>query len=195
MSWKEMTVSEVLAEEEPMLRRTLPFVMLISIACCCLPAWPASAEVPQDAGGGQFNTMGERIGVLRLGMPEKGVHANIPCKPKKSKEVLEAATGEYMQTWKYPECGVKLKMSSERKGGSRTVASITVSSPSKLVTARGIRIGSTEAEVLEAYGRYKEEEDGYEKGNRFVAGSIYDGMIFDFKDGRVVTILLGAAAE
>lgn len=178
-----------------MFRKILTIVMLISIACCCLPEWPASAETPQDAEVVQFNTGEERIGGLRLGMPEKGVHANIACKPKKSKEVLEAATGEYIQMWKCSECGIELKMSSGRKGGPKTVASITVSSPCDLVTGRGIRIGSTEAEVLVAYGRYREEDGGSEEGKRFVAGSIYDGMIFDLEDGRVVAIFLGAAAE
>jgi hypothetical protein len=128
-------------------------------------------------------------------MAEKDVHANIACKPKKSKEVFEAATGDYIQTWEYSKCGVELKMSSERKGGSRTVASIAVSSPCNLVTVRGIHVGSTEAEVLEAYGRYQEEDGGTEKGKQFVAGSIYDGMIFGFRDGRVSSIFLGAAAE
>ena len=51
-------------------------------------------------------------------MPEKDLQGVISCKPNKGKEIYEGATGEHVQTWKYPECGIVLKMSSERKGGA-----------------------------------------------------------------------------
>jgi len=58
-----------------------------------------------------------------------------------------------------------------------------------------MRIGSTEREVVEAYGRFRDPEEDSEEGRSFVAGSVYDGMIFDFQDGRVIRIFLGSAAE
>ena len=85
-------------------------------------------------------------------------------------------------------------MGSERKAGPKVVESITIKSPSKLVTSRGIHIGSTEGEVIQAYGQCRDQETS-KKGEQLVAGSIYDGMIFNFKDGKVVSIFLGAAAE
>ena len=177
------------------MRRTiLALLMLLSITfCCSSPAF--SAQEPQGAEENQFDTIKERLGELRLGLPEKDVEGFISCKqPKKSKEVYEAATGEYVQEWKYAECGVELKMGSERKAGPKVIESITIRSPSKLVTSRGIHVGSTEGEVMKAYGQYRDNEES-KKGKQFVAGSIYDGMIFDFKDGKVVSIFLGAAAE
>lgn len=181
--------------EKTMLKSILVATMILSISCCGLPAWSAQAQKPQNAESDQFNTNAERIGELRLDQPEKELSGKISCKPKKGKEVLEGATGEYVQTWKYPDCGISFKMSSERKGGAKVVRSITITSPSDLATSRGIHVGSAESEVLKAYGRYRDKDGGTEKGRRFVAGSIFDGMIFDFKAGKVVGIFLGAAAE
>ncbi len=178
-----------------MCRRILASMMLFWIACYSPAAWPAPVEEQREGKTSRFNTGEERVGELRLGLMEKEVPANIPCKPRKGKEVYEGATGEYVQMWKYPECGIVLKMGSERKGGAKVVESISVTAPSTLVTSRGVRIGSTEREVVNAYGRYRDPEEPAGKGKQFVAGSIYDGMIFDFKDGRVVGIFLGAAAE
>jgi len=145
---------------------------------CSFGEWPAVAFLYclcSEPGttrrrGSQFNAGAERIGELRLGLTEKDVHGNIHCKPRKGKELFEAATGEYVQMWKYPECGIELKMSSERKGAKKEVGSITITSPSKLVTGRGIRIGSTEGEVIEVYGRYRDQEGSGAKGKTFVAG-------------------------
>lgn len=169
--------------------------MLVWIAFYHVPAWSAQPQGPQGTEGGQFDTQGERIGGLRLGLTEKEVTENIPCKPQKGKEVFEGATGDYIQMWKHAKCGIVLKMGSNRKSGPKVVASITLTSPSNLVTSRGIHIGSTESEVIKVYGQYRDQDGGTEKGKKFVAGSIFDGMIFDFKDGRVVRIFLGAAAE
>jgi len=135
----------------------------------------------------------ERIGDLRLGLTEEEVKARIPGKLKKGKERQWAATGEYVQKWAYPDCGVFLEMSSDDKGGAKRVMSITIRSPSLLRTTRGIRIGSTEQELMKAYGPYQDEE--MSRRGRFVAGSIYGGVIFSVKAGQVTRIFLGAAAE
>jgi hypothetical protein len=181
--------------EKPMLKSILVSMLFVSISCCGFPVWSAQTQGPQKAESDQFNTSAERIGELRLDQPEKDLSGKISCKPKKGKEILEGATGEYVQTWKYPDCGISLKMSSTRKGGAKVVRSITIITPSDLSTSGGIHIGSTESEVLKAYGRYRDKDGGTQKGVRFVAGSIFDGMIFDFKDGKVVGIFIGAAAE
>jgi hypothetical protein len=179
-----------------MSRHILALTVLFWTACCIPAAWSADPiQEQQESADGQFSTGEERIGELRLGLMEKDVPASITCKPQKSKEVFQAATGEYVQTWKYPECGIVLEMSAERKGGAKVVTSITLTSPGKLATGRGIHIGSTEAEVIKVYGRYRDPEGSGKKGKQFVAGSIYDGMIFGFRNGGVVRIFLGAAAE
>ena len=103
-------------------------------------------------------------------------------------------------------------MSSREKAGPKTVLIATAGKGCKLATARGIKIGSTRAEVGKAYRDVEEKapgdgpakpgdpepepvplEEGEEKN--FVAGTIYGGMIFSFKKGKVVEIFLGAGAE
>ncbi|MDR3556822.1 MAG: hypothetical protein P4L55_18875 [Syntrophobacteraceae bacterium] len=169
-------------------------VLLVSIFCCCLWAWSVRAQGASQAEKTQFDTSRERIGPLRLGMAEKDVKGAVSCRPGKGREILEGATREYVQNWKYPKCGVILKMSSERKGGPKTVADITLTSPCDFKTGKGIHIGSTERQVREAYGRYRDPEASA-AGQTFIAGSIFDGLMFTFRDGKVVEIFLGAAAE
>jgi hypothetical protein len=176
-----------------MYRVILTLVMLLSIPLCFLPSW--AAQGLPDSNDSRFDMTKEQIGDLRLGMSEKDLAVRISCKqPQKSKEQLEGATGEYVQDWKCADCGIKLKLGSERRKGLKVVQSVTVTAPCSLPTTRGIHIGSTEDEVLKAYGQYQDRTES-KKGRRFLAGSIYEGMIFDFKNGKVVRIFLGAAAE
>ncbi len=140
-----------------MLKSILTVMVLASMTCCFFPARFAKAQTPDGAASDEFQTSGERIGGLRLGLPEKDVNRNISCVPGKAKEILQGATGVYIQMWNYPKCGIVLKMSSERKGGAKTVESITITSPGDLVTGNRIHIGSTESEVIKAYGRYRDQ--------------------------------------
>jgi hypothetical protein len=168
-------------------------VLAVVMACVWLAVVPG---VGLCAGkGADFDPTAERIGGLRLGQPAGEVAAAVACAPQKGREAYEGATGEYVATWTMPACGVALKMSGPKKGGPKTVAGVTVTAPSVLATGRGIRIGATEAAVTAAYGRYRDREGASRPGRTFVAGSIYDGLIFDFKNGKVVRIFLGAAAE
>jgi hypothetical protein len=171
-----------------------PLIILVTFFCCT-PFWPEAAQAKKADSANQFDTGKERIGELRLGLPEKDLQGIVPCAPSKLKEIYEGATGDYVQTWKYPECGIVLKMSSAKRGGAKQIASITITRPSTLQTSKSVGIGSTEKDVLEAYGRYKDRDGATSKGKRFVAGSIFDGLIFDLKDGKVTGIFLGAAAE
>ena len=168
----------------------LPAALLV----CALLAVSAHAGAKASAAP-EFHTDKEALGTLHLGMAEAKVLAAVPCAPVKLKEAYEGATGEYAQTWRFDGCGLELKMVSARRGGAKKVAAITVSAPSALATKKGIRVGSTEQEVLAAYGRFRDADEASSKGVRFVAGSIFDGMIFSFEKGRVTQIFLGAAAE
>src|SRR4051812_47329402 len=93
-------------------------------------------------------------------------------------------------------CGQRAEadMASDAKNGAKTVATITATAPCALETARGIRIGSSIAEVTKAYKKVQDKEQSV-AGKSFVAGSIYGGVIFSFKDGKVSQIFIGAAAE
>ena len=157
--------------------------------------WFQNALAQKIAASTRYDTTKERIGGLRLGLLESDTVASIPCSPKKLKEIYEGATGDSVQTWQFAACGIVLKMSSPKKGAPKSIAAITLTKPATFATSRGIRIGSTEQEVLAAYGRYRDTDGDTQKGKRFVAGSVYDGIIFDFQNGTVVRIFLGAAAE
>lgn len=136
----------------------------------------------------------EKIGDFSMGLSEKDLEKKINCPLKRGKEELWGADGIYHQTWDYPACGLRFDMNSAQKGGIKSVDSITVTAPSKLKTKRGIQIGSTEKAVIKAYGHDKNAEDSVSK-ETFVAGSLYGGLIFNFKHNRVTEIFLGASAE
>jgi hypothetical protein len=135
----------------------------------------------------------ERIGKLRIGLSEKKVKQKINCALKREPEQFWGADGGYHQEWKYVNCGITLGMVSPKKGAPKSIASITINSPSRLSTKRNIRIGSNKRAVIKAY-----KAEWNREGNsldHFVAGSIYGGLIFQFQNGKVSEIFLGAAAE
>jgi hypothetical protein len=136
----------------------------------------------------------ETLGKLKLGQ-EAGVVTKVLGNPdSKGKDVYWEAIGEWVQDWHFPKQGLTLAMSSEKKGGAKAIYSITAEAPCNLVTSRGIKIGSPEAEVAKAYRDLRNTEQSV-SGKTFVAGSIYGGAIFTFKSGKVAQIFIGAAAE
>ena len=144
--------------------------------------------------GNDFSYDQERLGKLQLGLGEKEVKQIISGKPQLGREELWGADGQYHQEWRYPAAGITLGMASEKKGGPKSVFSITITSPSTLQTQRGIGIGSTEAEVATAYGAFRNAEDS-KPGEVLVAGSIFGGAMFHLQQGKVSRIFIGAAAE
>lgn len=142
----------------------------------------------------EFDWTKEQVGKLRHGLSAQEVKQIIPGKPACGPEELWGADGEYHQEWQYPDVGVTLGMVSKKKGGSKSIWSITITSPSPLQTQRGIRIGSTELEVKDAYRRFRNAFDS-EHFNCFIAGSIFGGVMFDLKQGKVSQIFIGAGAE
>ncbi len=141
----------------------------------------------------EFPYAKEQIGKLHLGLSARAVQQIIPGKPILGPEELQGADGAYHQEWKYAEAGITLGMVSKKKGGLKTIDSMTLTSPSKLQTQRGIGIGSSAAEVAKAYGPFRNAESSTPE--RFVAGSDFGGVIFSFEQGKVSSIFIGAAAE
>ncbi|AFZ20931.1 hypothetical protein [Allocoleopsis franciscana] len=136
----------------------------------------------------------EGFGELKLDLTASQVLEILGIPETKGEIVRWGADGLYHQDWYYPQQGITLNMASETPGERQTVFNITLTSPSTLKTQRGIRIGDSYTEVMQAY---KDEEDRemsipYES---FIAGSIYGGLIFSFQDSIVNQIFLGAAAE
>ncbi|WP_310484231.1 hypothetical protein [Chamaesiphon sp. VAR_48_metabat_403] len=135
----------------------------------------------------------ERIGSLRIGLSEAKVKQIMNCNLKREPEQFSQADAAYHQEWKYADCGIVLVMASDLQNASKSVYSISTSSPSRLSTKRGIRIGSTRTAVMKAYKSEWNRGDGGSES--FVAGSICGGLIFQFENGKVSQIFLGAAAE
>jgi hypothetical protein len=136
----------------------------------------------------------ESLGTLRLGLTGDEVMKVLGKPSGKGKDVMWEAIGEWVQEWDFPAKGVTLNMASAKKGGAKTIMSISASEKCVFATARGVRIGSSEAEVHKAYGKLEDKESSV-RGESFVAGSLYGGVIFRFEKGRVSDIFIGAAAE
>ncbi len=170
----------------------LPLLAALALGFAALTAPSSAAEADQDAASKMLKA--ERLGELRLELPEKDVLKLLGKPEKQSKVVLQEADGMYVQTWSYPAKGLDLTMSAEKKGGPKTIASITAFAPCDLSTKKGIKIGSTEGETRKAYAAWADRENASEK-NTFIAGSVYGGIIFNFAKGKVSRIFFGAAAE
>ncbi len=137
---------------------------------------------------------GDSLGSLKLGQSAEAVTKALGKPQSKGRDVEWEAIGEFVQEWRFPKQGLTLAMNSAKKGGAKTVLSITAEAPCELVTSRGIRIGSAEAAVAKAYRDVQNKEEGT-AGELFVAGSIYGGVMFHIKDGKVAQIFVGASAE
>jgi hypothetical protein len=133
----------------------------------------------------------EHIGPLKYGTPQSAVLRAFGRPSSKSAETYEGATGDWIQTWSYP--GLRIDMASQKKGAAKSLVRLTVTRAG-LRTARGIGVGSGETAVRKAYADVIDRSGGGAAGH-IVAGSIYGGVIFTIKNGKVVEIFLGAAAE
>ena len=163
--------------------RRFVFLALFAIATC-LTASGADDKFLEN----------EALGKIKLGQKAADLTALIGKADSKGRDTEWAATGEWVQEWRFKSQGLTLNLGSESKGGAKTVLSITATAPSKLTTARGIHIGSTIADVTKVYRDVQDKEQS-EPGKTFVAGSVYGGVIFTFRQGKVSQIFIGAAAE
>jgi len=136
----------------------------------------------------------ERLGGLRLGLPEKDLLKLLGSPATRGKLVFQEADGNYVENWHYPDKGIELLMSAgEKKSGRKTIANITASAPCTFATRKGIKIGDAESAARTAYTEHVDRETS-DPGN-LVVGSVYGGIIFSFTAGKVSRIFFGAAAE
>jgi hypothetical protein len=136
-----------------------------------------------------------RLGPLSLEQPLSLAKTRLPqCQflagPKHDSE----ATGLTHQRWEAKNCGLTLEAARQAPEDPWTVYSITQVAPGKLLTDKGIGLGAEESALRRAYvGVINTEEST--PGERWVVGSIYGGVMFSVKAGRVTKIFIGAAAE
>ena len=94
----------------------------------------------------------EKIGEIRLEMREEDVVKLLGEPTKKETPMLSDATGEYVWSAEYSPIGLSVYYGKEDENSEGTVSIVSVDSDLfKGSTARGIRIGSTRQEVLDAY--------------------------------------------
>jgi hypothetical protein len=136
----------------------------------------------------------EAFGQMELGLTAADTLKILGDPPSKDEDTLMEATGMMSQTWSYPALGLTLNMESTTKGGEQRIGSIRAGAPCDMATARGIKIGSTEAEVKKVYAKEQEKETSTD-GESFTAGSIYGGIMFQIEKGKVSEIFIGAGAE
>lgn len=178
------------------------------LAVLCLV--PVCACYGIGAGSSGFGTT-ERIGNLQVGSFETEVMKSVPCPLTHEKGFVSATVSQkgtdlfkgdsfrYNETWGNGDCGITIEMigiahsaRDTRPDGPMWVKSILIySGKLNFATARGIRVGSTEQDVINAYGREMNPKESL-SGTVFVAGSQASGLIFGFEKGRVNTILLRA---
>lgn len=135
----------------------------------------------------------ESLGQLKLNQGADAVVKALGKPESKGEDLFQGADGTWVQEWSYPAQGLQLVMASSEKGGAKMISSITATDGCKLATARGIRLGSTVAQVQKAYADVRSQEGASDE--EFVAGSIYGGVIFSLEKGKVTRIFFGAAAE
>jgi len=165
----------------------------LAVVAAIALALPALAQ--QKSEDELFKLMkSEKIGDLKLEMTEAQVKQLLPAQPARAREQLWGADGQYHQKWTYAPQGLRLSMVSEKKGAAKTLESIECSARCTLKSTRGVGIGSALADVQKAYAAEFNKEESKLPGI-FVAGTIYGGLIFNFKAGKVSVMYLGAAAE
>lgn len=162
-----------------------------------------------DLSGGQGNTLTdssknvkdifklmyeESIGFLRIGLSNVEVTNELGEPTEKSEAVEWGADGAVHQSWYYKTTGVELDMIGN--SGALEVSSIKITAPCKYKTKRGIGIGSSRKDIIEAYKDEISMENytGFEEPI-IVAGSFYGGVIFSFENDTVSRIFIGAAGE
>lgn len=135
----------------------------------------------------------ESIGGIRINMPFKtaaGQFTGWELKPV----ALWGADGYYHQSRYLKAKDLELDVyASDSLLTEPLVHSVTIGEGSDLKTSRNMGIGSTAAQIREAYGALINSEES--KDSVLVVGSIYGGLIFNLRDGKAVQIFLGAAAE
>jgi len=132
-----------------------------------------------------------KLGNLKVGMTTDEVIKELGgCLDKSDTAACEVCGLEH-QEWNYKDQGIKLVMVKEEEG--EVVSSIHLISPYNERTDKGIGIGSTVDDVLKAYAKDINAEEGDD--NVIVVGSIYGGIVFRIENGAVSSIFIGAGAE
>ena len=150
-------------------------------------------EEPAPDAEQDFSISSESIGGLSLGLDEAAV-TGILGQPDEATDPEEwGSDGLMHKNFTYKDLGIDIGLVDN--SGAFVIFSVSVTAPYDGATSEGIRIGSTEAEVVAAYGNHINTEDSAVLENSIVVGSIFEGLVFNMASGSVETMFLGASAE
>lgn len=167
----------------------------LGIGACLLPGQGKEVDLEARPRAAEEILADERLGALKMGLSATEVLASLGEPKERGSDEEWEADGAFHQEWRWPALGLTLDMLSHKRRELKKIASIKVEEPSTLQTAKGIAVGSPRAEVLRHYGKLRDPEFPVDEQKQLIAGSIYGGLMFDFKGGKVSSIFLGAAAE
>lgn len=128
----------------------------------------------------------EAIGPIQLGVSADEAVKALGQPTSKSDPVMQEATGETVTKWEWD--GIWAELAAESEKGPWKVAAAGLKS-TRYQTQRGVRVGSTAAEVKAAYPEIAKE------GEMQIYGDVYGGIAFFMKDGKVESVFVGAQAE
>lgn len=134
----------------------------------------------------------ESIGQLKIGLPYKEVTSFLGNPIKKGERYFGEPDGRYYWQINYPDIDITMA-SNDSLFTEPVIAYISIHDKCKLTTNWGMGIGSSFAEVKEAYANDLDTEQSND--TILVAGSVYGGLIFNFSNGKANRIFLGAVAE
>ena len=137
----------------------------------------------------------ESFGDIKLGQPYLETVKALGNPDTKSPAIEWAADGLLHEDWTWKSKGLVLNMSSDKNNisGSMVVFTITATAPCSFKTKAGMGIGSTYAVVKEAYK--KDIDPEATDKTQITVGSVYGGIIFNFKNDKAERVFLGAEAE
>jgi hypothetical protein len=136
----------------------------------------------------------ETLGGIRLNMTDGQLIALFGQPENKTTPQVWGSDGLEHTTWNYVSRGLSLNLSKKPDSKDAAVVfSIRAASPCTLSTKRGIRIGDSREAVMTVYRN--EIDESASSADFIVIGSVYGGIIVNFKEGRVSEIFIGAAAE
>lgn len=143
---------------------------------------------------GELSLETETVGEIHLGLGPSDLDKVLGKPDSKGPIEEEGATGDFVQTWSYASKGLSITMAaSDAKGSDQTVSGIDVDKTYTGELPWGLKIGSPRADVDKIYGEHFDED--FTDDNQFVAGSVYGGSHYRFKDGKVDSLFIGAGAE
>jgi len=179
--------------------RSVLAAVALSLAACAgtshhvaLPAAPPPCAADDD--GCRAERLGDAaMGWLRMGLSAAELEARLGPPDEVGSTHEEGATGLWVHERVWSAAGVVVQLAATTEDGPPGVNTFTVSAPFAGRSARGIGVGSTEAEVLAAYADVLDPHSV--PGEQVIAGSLFGGMIFYLEDGVISAVFVGAAAE